>query len=275
MGLYCAYLIQVKNRQSSTVKSYVSGIKSILQNDGYEWDNNLLVLNSLIGTHKLDNDCLKTRLPIRQRLLENFLFHLQRYFAAKNQPYLEILYVVAFLLAYYGMMRVGELTDSHHVIKAKNVHRSEDRKHLLIVLYSSKTHGPGQRPQKIKIKGKTHLCVTDKGITYTNEDPAINKKIIHFCPMKWTNRYIQVRGPYLEDNEQFLIFSDGTPLKPMDMRKILRRIMSSLNLQANLYDIHSFRIGRATDLYKNNISIEKIKELGRWKSNAVYKYLRF
>ena len=33
-------------------------------------------------------------------------------------------------------------------------------------------------------------------------------------------------------------------------------------------------LAEATDLFKFKTSIDKIKELGRWKSNAVYKYLR-
>ena len=40
------------------------------------------------------------------------------------------------------------------------------------------------------------------------------------------------------------------------------------------YDTHSFRIGRATDLSKGGRSLSKIKRAGRWKSNAVYNYLR-
>ena len=37
VSIYCAYLIKIKKLQSSTVKSYISGIKTVLINDGYEW----------------------------------------------------------------------------------------------------------------------------------------------------------------------------------------------------------------------------------------------
>ena len=64
------------------------------------------------------------------------------------------------------------------------------------------------------------------------------------------------------------------PVRPAHVRSILRRILKTINLNYRLYDTHSFRMGRATDLRKAGFSIEDIKELGRWRSNAVYKYLK-
>ena len=59
-----------------------------------------------------------------------------------------------------------------------------------------------------------------------------------------------------------------------EVRDVLRQVLADSGLNHKLYDIHSFRIGRATDLFKHGWSIEKIKEIGIWKSNAVYKYLK-
>ena len=41
-----------------------------------------------------------------------------------------------------------------------------------------------------------------------------------------------------------------------------------------LYNCQSLRIGRASDLLKLALSVETIKKLGRWSSNAVFTYLR-
>ena len=57
-------------------------------------------------------------------------------------------------------------------------------------------------------------------------------------------------------------------------RQLLRKMLPSFGLNAELYDMHSLRIGRASDLIKQNYSIEQVKRMGRWKSNAVYKYIR-
>ena len=68
-----------------------------------------------------------------------------------KQWYLECLYKAIFAISYYGLMCIGEVTFSEHVLKAKNVHVATNKDKLLLVLYSSKTHDEGCRPQKIKI----------------------------------------------------------------------------------------------------------------------------
>ena len=104
----------------------------------------------------------------------------------------------------------------------------------------------------------------------------MNKKLngVKFCPVEKTKEFIKLRPKIKNLNEQFFIFRDGTTLKADQLRRIVRETITDLRLDGNLYDIHSFRIGRATDLEKHNINIDRIKQLGRWKSNAVYKYLR-
>ena len=148
--LFIAYLID-NGKQSSSIKSYVSAIKKLLVMDGYKWKDNEVLLTSLTKACRLINDKVKTRLPIQCGYLEMLLFELERYFSSKSQFYLECMYKAILTLSYYGMMRVGEVTDSTHVLRTKNVHMATNKDKLLLVLYTSKTHGLGQRPQKIKI----------------------------------------------------------------------------------------------------------------------------
>ena len=272
--LYCTFLITIKKRKSSTVRSYISGIKHILVTDGYEWNDGLVILNTLTKSCKLKNDTLKVRLPIQKGLLELILFRIQRKF--DNQPYLETMYITAFLLQYYGLFRVGEIAYSPHSIKAINVHEANSisNPRILIVLYSSKTHNIHEPPQKIKIFGNKTIEISDKNSTgrYTIQKRDLGK----FCPVQWTKKFIEMRGPISNDDENLFTLRDRgkTPITGAQLRKLLREILTSFGLQADLYDTHSFRIGRATDLFKSGVHIEDIKQLGRWKSNAVYKYLK-
>ena len=96
--LFIAYLIDL-GHQSSMIKSYVSAIKKTLVMDGYKWDDNLVLVRSLTRACRLINDKVRTRLPIHCNLLELLLFEVQRYFRAKNQWYLEILYKTLFAYA--------------------------------------------------------------------------------------------------------------------------------------------------------------------------------
>ena len=135
--LYIAYIVDI-GLQSSTVRSYISAIRNILSDDGYVWDDQRMLINSLTRACKVVNDKVKTRLPINCGLLELILFELQRYFAANYQWYLDVMYRALFTLGYYGLLRVGELTDSPHVLRACNIHVGVNKQKIMLMLYTSK-----------------------------------------------------------------------------------------------------------------------------------------
>ena len=258
--LFIGYKID-NGMKSNTAKSYISAIKRILQNDGYEWNENQILLNSLTRACKLVNDVVHTRLPISGTLLELILFEIQRHFRQLKQIYLEDLYMSLFSLAYYGLMRISEVTDSQHAMKAANIHIAKNKDKILIVLYSSKTHGKESRPQKIKI---------------TSNRSEKTGKYIHrnFCPFSLAKRYMTRRGDYDTEEEHFYIYRDGTPVSAENTRNILKLALTNLGLNPINYGFHSLRIGRCTELINFNYSISAVKLMGRWKSNVVYKYIR-
>ena len=139
-ALFCAYLID-KGTQSQTVKSYISAIKAVLREDGYMWNQDRALLNSLTKACQLQNDRMRVRLPIQKGLLELVLFELKRILS--GQYYLQILYRALFCLAYYGLMRIGELADGEHSVKAKDVHIGTNKDKILLVLYTSKNSWTG------------------------------------------------------------------------------------------------------------------------------------
>ena len=61
---------------------------------------------------------------------------------------------------------------------------------------------------------------------------------------------------------------------PEHMRKCLHLVLKLAGFRDELYTVHSLRIGWALDLLKLGLSIETIKKIGHWKSNAVFKYLK-
>ena len=176
-----------------------------------------------------------------------------------DQPFLECMYKALFSLGYYGLMCMGELTCSQHVVKACNVHIAKNKDKLLLVLYSSKTHDEGMRPQKIKI---------------TANKMVKDYRKRNFCPFRLLRNYIASRGDYRSPQDQFFVFSDGSVVKLMHARKILRDCLKAIGVNEMLYDMHSLRIGRTSDLIKFNYPIEVVKHMGRWKSNVIYKYIR-
>ena len=258
--LFIAYLID-RGSQSSTVKSYVSAIKCILVDDGYEWNDSKILLSSLTRACRLKNDRVTTRLPILGNLLELILFELSRIF--KTQPNLLLLYRALFSVGFYGLFRVGELTESDHVMKAVNVHIATNKDKIMIVLYTSKTHGKESRPQKIKICSNSN-----------NTESMAKKSKRFFCPFQLLRLYMERRQHIKDESEQLFIFTNRQPVKPVHARTILKDCIRRLGLNDDLYNVQSLHIGRASEMLKFNYSLTEIKRAGHWRSNAVYKYLR-
>ena len=262
--MFCTYLVE-KGYQSSTIKSYVSGIKKCLTGDGYPWDDTKLILNSLTKACKLKNDTVYCRRPITKNLLEMLIFELDRFI---DSHYLRTMYRAMLCIGYYGLMRVGELADGPHVAKVCNVFVGQNKEKILIILYSSKTHGKESRPQEIKISSLTEASKnTNSNLVKLNSNSII-------CPFKAMQDYKDLRGGYSSKDENFFVFSDGTAIKPQHLRTVLRTCLKRLNLNPNAFDCHSLRVGRTSDLIKMGVPIELVKIMGRWKSNAVYRYIR-
>ena len=261
LSLYVTHMID-SGMQSASIKTYISGIKSTLADDGYDVNTTKLKLTSLTKACRLKYDRVRTRLPIQKGLLQLLLLGIERLYnrATNCQPYLEKLYKCIFILAYYGLMRIGELTLSPHAVRARDVHNARNKNKILLILRTSKTHGRGSRPQEIRI-------TADKSRT-------VSRNHHEYCPFELTQQFSDSRGGYRNNRDIYFVFHDGNPVRPVDVRKLLKRLLKNLGLDHRLYDTHSFRIGRATDLIKMGHTLEAVKRFGRWKSNAVYKYIR-
>ena len=88
-----------------------------------------------------------------------------------------------------------------------------------------------------------------------------------FCP------YTLLRQNYKTDQDQFLVFSDGSSVTSHHMSRCLKMIIKKAGFNPHLYGTHSLRAGQTCDLFRLGLSVETIKKLGCWKSNAVYCYL--
>ena len=251
--LFVGYMIE-NGRQSSTVKSYISAMKYVLQEDGFDISLDQYLISSLTRACNLKNDEICTRLLIDKALLHHILDKVQSHFLSENQPYLSLLYQTLFSTAYFGLLRVGEVTKGNHPVLAQDIHVATNKRKMLIVLRTSKTHGCESQPQMITITS-TRLASTQQA-THS------------YCPYTVLDKYAKMRGPYMSDSEQFFVFSDGMPVTPRHMRECLRKILKLCGENANLFCTHSLRIGRSCDLLKLGLSIEIIKKLQKQYSNT-------
>ena len=154
------------------------------------------------------------------------------------QLYLEALFKAILCLSYYGLLRVGEIADSPHVIKAKDIHIRINKEKILIILHSSKTHSRADPPQEIKITLRVHSNDRDRKKTKIFR----HFKILHSC--------ISCRRDYCTLMEQLFVYSDRTPVTIEAVCKMLKQLIARVNLDSKLFDTHSLRIGKANDMYK-------------------------
>ena len=75
-------------------------------------------------------------------------------------------------------------------------------------------------------------------------------------------------------NKWLFIKPNGKPFTRYDIVQTLEHACTKLGLNKKHYTPHCLRIGGATNLYWNGISIEEIAKRGHWRSDCVLTYLR-
>ena len=183
--LFTGYLVN-EGLKSSTVKTYISAIREVLRELRIPISQDNYLISSLTKACRLKNDVVVQRFPIHKGVLKLLLTELSNLYAGTRdqQPYLESLYKAIYSTAYYSLLRIGEIAKSQHVILARNTHIGENKDKILFILITSKTHGKGDRPQKIKIARtpiRTHLVRSEP------------------CPFGLLHKYISIRPPAIND----------------------------------------------------------------------------
>lgn len=132
--LYITHLINQK-KQPAMVKSYLSAIRFILFEDGVILQENRVELAALLRACKLQNKKLFIRLPIQYKLFRAILRKTSTFIIQqKGQKYLGKLLRAAFSMAYFGLMRVSELTAGDHQLKAADVRISRAKGKIVLYL---------------------------------------------------------------------------------------------------------------------------------------------
>ena len=131
-------------------------------------------------------------------------------------------------------------------------------------LHRSKTHGPGDKPQVIKITGPDSPDIR-YGADIKNQD---------ICPFQMISTYLQICKKWDNLNEQFFTFSDRPPVTAANLCSVLYKSLMIAGLDTNMYGSHGFCAGPAVDMLTIlNLDICTIRKIGRWRSNAIFKYL--
>ena len=165
-------------------------MRCILAENEVTLNEDQFLLSSLTRACKLKNDVITTRLPLRRDLVRLIVNQVQHHFnkPSRNQPYLGKLCKALFVALYFGLLRIGEVTASPHMILARNVHMGVNKNKLCFILDSSKMHTKGNKSQIVKIE--------QPRVTSRRE----NKNIMD--PFKLIGEYIEARPAVKSLQEQ-------------------------------------------------------------------------
>ena len=127
------------------------------------------------------------------------------------------------------------------------------KKGLVITVESSKTEKRGNAHRVIII-------------------PRLKNKV--YCPVEtWVAYKLQAQGGTPSDPAFML--SPGVPLTIRTATNILRLSLQTLKVpDVSKFTFHSFRRGSAQACESAGLSLETIKQLGHWSSDAVMSYLQ-
>ena len=246
---FLAYL-SLKGRSSSCMRTYISGLSHTFKIQGMA-DNtkSFLVTKILEGAGRLTRKP-DTRAPITYNILIKIIPALAN---ICSSSYETSLFQAAFSLAFFGFMRVGELTtQSLKTTTPSPLQRRDiqlvthnDRRSVKVTIRHSKTDQLGK---------SCTLFLSQTG------DVA--------CPVSLTAKYLAVRNPALPPDTPFLVHLDGNPLTRYQFAALLARALSFCEINTACFKSHSFRIGAATEAAIRGIPDQTIKQWGRWKSTA-------
>jgi hypothetical protein len=209
------------------------------------------IIQMLKGYGKLGHR-LDVRLPITLHILHKIVE-----IAGEVLPnsYDASLFRAMCALAFFGFLRIGEITLSKHNLPmplqinqlAKQINAKGQITHLTLTISHYK-HSYNQRPFSIDILPQQ----------------------VH-CPVQLVSHYLSLRGSL---PGALFLDQTGHTVTRNHFSNFLALTIKHCGLDPARYKGHSFRIGAASYAAKHGMSDAQIRILGRWKSNAFLKYIR-
>jgi hypothetical protein len=244
---YCSH----HGLSASSLNTYIAGISHTHKTLGLiDPTKSFLVVKALEGLRRIQGGQVNDpRAPISIQLLGEIIACLK--YICTN-AYEQVLFTAAFSLAFFGLLRVSEFTtptnkaSSHRQLLVSDISVSTNM--VLLRIRWSKTDQLG-------------LSVT----LQIEAQPGI------FCPVNNLTKYLKDR-PNSGSSNLFIHFN-AKPLTKYQFCSVLQKALHFINAPGH-FRSHSFRIGGATYLYNKGVPEERIKVMGRWKSQTYTRYIR-
>jgi len=159
-------------------------------------------------------------------------------------------------LAYFGFMRIGELT----------VPTDDGYDTLSHLSWGDVMVDNPTRPSRMEVRIKASK--TDpfrQGVSI-----FIGRVASDLCPVSAMLAYMVVRG---KEAGPLFRFGDGKPLTRQRLVAAVKDVLDKTDVDPGQYSRHSFRIGAATIAAARGLEDSTVRTLGRWKSLAYLEYI--
>lgn len=237
----------------SSISTYISAVAFVHKVNGWPDPSDNFMVKKLREGSRRQHHKPDIRRPVTADLLGK-LCHMLGSIAASE---LEArLFRSAFLLAFFGFFRVGEITARNSTADCSQILGFND------VWFE----GNDQSVMNVRLR---YSKCDQRGVSVTLRFHKILGSPL--CPVQAVSGYLQIRPPL---GFPLLVHADGVPLTAYQFRFMLKKCLEALGVPTQGFSGHSFRIGAATSAALNGIAVSDIQSLGRWKSSAVNLYIR-
>ena len=236
-----------KNLRADTIRTHLTAINSKFKLKGLQPKTDSFRLKKLLTAYEKGDGQKMTRKPVTRKLLKRMLAALSELNVSKHKK--KLLGSVLTLM-YSALLRVSEVTQSknrktNHNLKRKNVQFSKES--VGEVLLTLETYKFSKKPITMAVKETKDVTPYDRAIAFD----------------RWAG-----------NRKWFFVEENGRPLTAEALRKDINSILLTVGLKPNEYNTHSFRIGKATDMWAQGYSDAQICLAGRWNSKAFKKYIK-
>eukprot|EP00117_Sycon_ciliatum_P034800 scpid21606/ scgid26485/ Integrase/recombinase xerD homolog len=245
----CYYAALMRTLRPASVRTYMSAIWNLHVEMGLEYPNQpTSLLSRVLRGIARSSGPGRPRLPITTPILRQLCQRLQ--VSSMRHPVDQAMLQCAFTLAFYGFLRCGELTS----LTFGNVALDQQSFRITITLLQSKTD-PDGRGTVVHVGGCTDVIS---------------------CPVTAMVRYLTaVSAESQSPRDQLLVYHNGQPLTRADVTREVRTLLPLCGItDPSSYASHSFRIGAATSAAIAGVPEHVIRHMGRWRSDAVLRYIR-
>ena len=237
-----------KKLSHSTAKCYLAGISNMLNLHNLPNPVQSFIVQKMMVGYKREKPSSDIRSPITLPLLVKILGVLPH---VTFSTYENDLFSGAFTLAFFALLRVGELAVTkgnswEKIVQVDDVSLKPNT--ILVRIRCSKTdqYAKGSIVE----------------IPYSMDSSVLFKALTSYIA-----RRPKSQGP-------FFCHENGKSITAYQFSAILHKALKFLEIDTKTFKTHSFRIGAATFLYMKGCSEDDIKSNGRWVSNAYQSYIR-